>query len=627
MADELPDGRQGGDPQSGNDAFNKIPSADAIRTLAKDFGVPAKYGEFKLDKTDAKDKGRSHLKSYGAGHWRRGDGLKEGALTEGTIEEDLPLERYKQAVLAEIRPHLDGGRQLAVAQHNHYVRLQAVTDEFIIKDDPGRFSHSATAPPGKKPGRWVSSSTGSRSAEAASPHRQNVVAGKIFRCDDRPRVTRPSEYRRRHEAQPDGSEREGPRPSAPPAPQDLLLSLGSAAGNRAVAGMVQRWRNAPQAGVLQRWPAELPIADAGKQTFGSMPEVFRYFVSVPPDKAKEAATALLAVLLPFTRKGPPYSAETEEEVRQAGVVQDQLGISFGEWNGLIFEAKSRLEQSDRLKAQPTTAPQQGNLKHPVEIGKVKQMLVTAGPKFNLLYDDAELDNLVEFANSVALPEAEFHGIIQTGCRDVKPRSAEQLKDQIYNWKSVVLPRGHPFKFKNPQDYLLFKSGLKSGIAQCVLDGAIPLPSGDIRIQGSSLRTPYADDVDIAVCVTKEQYRDICAGRFQEHFFKTGQTQGKEQSEKVDALKQLTYEQMVDIANKTLAKQENGYMRSGAKGKKLTSASNYILMGKFDGKSKDFMEPLLNLTEKMKQDFPDLNIESVTVILTGGPFDLKPAMAL
>ncbi|MDA0174490.1 C39 family peptidase, partial [Solirubrobacter taibaiensis] len=128
--------------KGGNDAFNKIPSADAIRTLAKDFGVPAKYGEFKLDKTDAKDKGRSHLKSYGAGHWKRGDGLKEGALTEGTIEEDLPLERYKQAVLAEIRPHLDGGRQLAVAQHNHYVRLQAVTDEFIIKDDPGRFSHT-----------------------------------------------------------------------------------------------------------------------------------------------------------------------------------------------------------------------------------------------------------------------------------------------------------------------------------------------------------------------------------------------------------------------------------------------------------------------------------------------------
>ena len=43
-------------------------------------------------------------------------------------------------MLADIRPHLDGGRQVVVAQQNHYVRLQAVTDEFIVKDDPGRFT-------------------------------------------------------------------------------------------------------------------------------------------------------------------------------------------------------------------------------------------------------------------------------------------------------------------------------------------------------------------------------------------------------------------------------------------------------------------------------------------------------
>ena len=49
-------------------------------------------------------------------------------------------------MLADIRPHLDGGRQVVVAQHNHYVRLQAVTDEFIVKDDPGRFTHANARP-------------------------------------------------------------------------------------------------------------------------------------------------------------------------------------------------------------------------------------------------------------------------------------------------------------------------------------------------------------------------------------------------------------------------------------------------------------------------------------------------
>lgn len=130
----------------GNAAFKAVPSADAIVTLAKDFGVPARYGQFKLDKADKRDKGASILKGYGHSHSRRGDGLAKGALTEGKIEEDLPLETYKANVLADIRPHLDGGRQVVVAQERHYVRLQAVTDDFIVKDDPGRFTHVNAQP-------------------------------------------------------------------------------------------------------------------------------------------------------------------------------------------------------------------------------------------------------------------------------------------------------------------------------------------------------------------------------------------------------------------------------------------------------------------------------------------------
>jgi hypothetical protein len=436
-------------------------------------------------------------------------------------------------------------------------------------------------------------------------------------------------------AKPDGSDRDLARPGADssppmPPPAQYLLSLESAAGNRAVAAMVQRWRSEPRSGLLQRWPAQLPIADGGKQDFASMPDVFRYFASIPPDKAKEVAEALLLVLMPFKRTGPPYGAETDEEVKEAGVVQTRLGLTFGEWNGLIFEARSRLETSKRLQSQtPSNNPQQGGggVKNPTEIEEVKQFLVKAGPKFNLIYNDTELDSLVDFSKSVSLAKEEFLGIVQTGCRDVKPRSAEQLKDQMYNWKNVVGQQGHPFKFQDPQRYQVFKSGLTGHISQCALPGAIPLPSTDVRIQGSSLRTPYADDVDIAVCVTKEQYRDICAGRFQDHFFKTGQKSGQEKSDKVDVLKQLTYDQMIAIAEQVQRKEDCGYVKTGAKGKKLVSASNYILMGKFDGKSKEFMEPLYNLTEKMKQDFKELNIESVTVILIGGPFDLKPAMPL
>jgi hypothetical protein len=129
-------------------AFKAVPSANAIITLAKDFGVPARYGEFKLDKADKKDKGHKLLKGYGTKHWKQADRLPgfNGPLTEGTIEDDIPLQTYKQNVLADVRPHLDAGRQVVVAQHHHYVRLQAISEDFIVKDDPGRYTHVNARP-------------------------------------------------------------------------------------------------------------------------------------------------------------------------------------------------------------------------------------------------------------------------------------------------------------------------------------------------------------------------------------------------------------------------------------------------------------------------------------------------
>ena len=45
--------------KGGNDAFNAVPSADAIARSPRTSACPPKYGEFKLDKTDKQDKGAS----------------------------------------------------------------------------------------------------------------------------------------------------------------------------------------------------------------------------------------------------------------------------------------------------------------------------------------------------------------------------------------------------------------------------------------------------------------------------------------------------------------------------------------------------------------------------------------
>jgi hypothetical protein len=161
-----------------NDAFNNVASAKAVKKLAEDFGASATIGEFKLDPGAKKDAGQRALKQFGAKHStqalvkaevamrlreierrleretkpaKRAKLEKEkaelqaklakmGPLSDAAIESVLPLEQYKQAVLKQIGPELDSGRQIVAGQYHHFVRLQAVTDEFVIKDDPGGFT-------------------------------------------------------------------------------------------------------------------------------------------------------------------------------------------------------------------------------------------------------------------------------------------------------------------------------------------------------------------------------------------------------------------------------------------------------------------------------------------------------
>jgi hypothetical protein len=140
----------------GNAAFQAIPSAGAIAKLAGDFGVPAKKGALTLAASGKADATPGALDAFGQTHWKAADdqavgetgrgrsaqqrSASAGGLSNSEIERKVPLERYKQAVLAQIGPELDAGKQVVVGQWHHFVRLQAVSDEFVIKDDPGHFT-------------------------------------------------------------------------------------------------------------------------------------------------------------------------------------------------------------------------------------------------------------------------------------------------------------------------------------------------------------------------------------------------------------------------------------------------------------------------------------------------------
>jgi hypothetical protein len=141
--------------KASNAAFEKVPSADAIATLAGDFGVNAVKGKLTLNASGRADNTPGHLDSYGEKHWKDADTQAIAETKDGTaaarernagklsnrqIERDVPLESYKRAVLSQVAPDLDAGKQVVGGQWNHFVRIQGFTDEFVIKDDPGRYT-------------------------------------------------------------------------------------------------------------------------------------------------------------------------------------------------------------------------------------------------------------------------------------------------------------------------------------------------------------------------------------------------------------------------------------------------------------------------------------------------------
>ena len=141
----------------GNDAFNAIPSADAIATLAArlrrsgDAGRTHARGTGQADRTpgaarrfrkDALEGGRQP----GDRRDRRQNRTAEqrGANAAGSPPPRSSARSRSSATSRRCSTssarQLDAGRQVVVGQYHHFVRLQAVTDEFVIKDDPGHYT-------------------------------------------------------------------------------------------------------------------------------------------------------------------------------------------------------------------------------------------------------------------------------------------------------------------------------------------------------------------------------------------------------------------------------------------------------------------------------------------------------
>jgi hypothetical protein len=125
--------------------------------------------------------------------------------------------------------------------------------------------------------------------------------------------------------------------------------------------------------------------------------------------------------------------------------------------------------------------------------------------------DDYIDEIITYGDSLQLNDDDILGFLLVSCRR-RPNDKRiynlGIQEQMDNYVDLMKPidkggrGGVPYKFDNLTDFELFKSDLK----QQLIDWDIPI--GDLRVQGSSLRTPNAKDLDIAIVITKNQIEGV-----------------------------------------------------------------------------------------------------------------------
>ena len=236
------------------------------------------------------------------------------------------------------------------------------------------------------------------------------------------------------------------------------------------------------------------------------------------------------------------------------------------------------------------------------VSDINNRINSSPDKFELVYSDTEINNLVQEGRKLGLDDATIEDLIFIGSRRAKPISSGELITQMDNYVNTVSKRGYPYKFTDLEQFNSFKADLTSGLQ------SIGISIDDVRIQGSSLRTPDANDVDLVTLIDDTQFDKLLVDRYDNRIkLKTDDASIDLSSKSHDELLNLAQE--ID-ANRQLY---NGQSKTFAK----------AMLDRFFNSKSDISKPLKQLRKKLTNDYPNLNIEAIAIQTRGGEFDLQP----
>ncbi|WP_169812352.1 hypothetical protein, partial [Nocardia gamkensis] len=230
------------------------------------------------------------------------------------------------------------------------------------------------------------------------------------------------------------------------------------------------------------------------------------------------------------------------------------------------------------------------------------------PKFELSYSERDLNALIEHGRRLGLDDRGIADLIHIGSRIAKPITPDLLAQNMENWANVVSDRGYPYRFDDAGRFNAFARDLD----RILHDAGF----GDhgVFVQGSALRSPQANDVDIAVVIDRDRFHEILVERYD----------GRIATKATDAappgaltLRGLTRSELQELAQKI-------HQNPKAYNNQAHTFANAVRKGVIRS-THDISKPLKAAGKEIQSKYPELNIEDISLIVPGSDFDSSPEL--
>ena len=223
--------------------------------------------------------------------------------------------------------------------------------------------------------------------------------------------------------------------------------------------------------------------------------------------------------------------------------------------------------------------------------------------FTWFYNDLELKMLVTTAKNLKVEAQTIEDMLYIACRNDKPIASAILNEQFADL-IAVLERKFPYRFNNLGQFQSFQKDIR-----IQLDALIN-SKYSVKIQGSSVRYRFANDVDVAVEVTEAEFRNILVSRYDKRAALSDGTQ-------------LTLVNKTDLELTNIAEIIN--LNPSMYNTQAKDFSRAMRIGKFDSKSGSNIFPKLHedVTKKILLTYPNTNISNISIQRVNATFDLLP----